>query len=671
MSLHDKVFLLFLPSMEQDRDGNEALQSATTSEVRLQKGKHSRPGDATTLLDYQSDELDVFDLELQKEFTDAFHRQSFPEDHASKDADLSPSTGKGVREGPGVLEAPIAPVVLDTEMQSVAEELKMSEMARDPRFSRSLVKEMAAVVRRYCQETTIECYSRSGNSATDCEGIDGPCVDAAVETSIVASPSFPSQVKVQSTGSITVASGGGLCRDGRKEFEEDLCLVWHVLKEVCHGAQAPGATPSFPISATAAPTDARSNARGSPMTVSLLEQHERLIGVAEGGGSSGVFLKESVTSAPCVLIKSDGRNSIDTEVSDSLSRLQVFSSLSAGWGTDPLTNTSPSSTSTNRGGVGIAGLCDNRNRGIAGGVQVFDPKRQITILTSAQTASEVDKNVWDFRRRPANPYIGCTHGSFTTPGEAPQTEMPSDKMSGKNVPFSHVNYNNHSFDFSQYQSCGLGNTSRLNEVTTTTNASRTEGVVPDSLGGEKGNGGTHCISSQRVAEPPTETELKGKPEGTVPVARETQGVVADGFLCSHTSLWPTVPFSTGSSSSFVVGSGCSGRILCGEEDSSRARSQLPRVERPRPLKPVTLQHWGGAAEGDSQRMEGCTCEEKNGILGGGVGRGPRSVTEKNICPSNYSAFSECSTVVDSRSPHSTEQTLKTLGEVVSSLQNRS
>lgn len=656
--------------MEQDHDGSEALQSAAASGLRLQKGKHSKLGVATTLLDYDSDELDVFDLELQKEFTNAFHRQSCPEDHASKEVDLSPSSGKGHHEGPGVLEASIAPVVLDTEMQSVAEELKMSDIARDPRFSRSLVKEMAAVVRRHYQETTIECYSSGGNSVADCEGIDGPSVGAAVETSIAASPSFPSQVEVHSTASITVPSGGRIGRDGRKEFEEDLFLVWHVLKEVCHSALAPGPTPSFSVPATAAPTNVRSSGRRSPMTISLLEQHERLIDVVDGGGNSDLFLKESVTSAPCAHVKSDARNSIDTEVSDSLSRLQVISSLSAGWGTDPLTNTTPSSTSTNRGGVGIAGWCDNKNRGIAGGVQVIDSKREIAMLTSAPTAPEVDKNVWDFRRRPANPYIGCTHGSFTTPGEAPQTEMPIDKMSGRNVSFSHVNYNNHSFDFSHYQSCGLGNTSRLNEVTTTINASRTEEVIPGSLGGDKSSDGTHCISIQRVIEPSTETKLKGKPEGPVPAFREAQGgVVAEGFLCSHTSLLPTVPFSTGSSSSFRIGSGCSGRILCGEEDSSRARSHPRQVERPQPLKPATLQHWAGAAGGDSQRMEGCSCEEKKGFLGGGVRRGPRSVTEKNICPSNYSAFSECSTVVASQSPHSTEHTLKTLGEVVSSPQN--
>lgn len=676
-----------------EHSGSGIPQCGTADELGVQKDHHTLPSVGAASLAYGSDELDVFDLELQKEFADASLQQSFHDDNVSEVVDSSFSHSLACPESEGdVLDDPIASVFLNTEMRSVAEDLKVSEMTRDPRFSRRLVKELAAVVRRHCQRPSVGSFSTSTPSVEESEEIDGATANPIVRGSSIPAPPFPSQVSGESTAFANLLTERGFCSDGRKEFEEDLYLVWNVLGEVFQGVQV---TPETGHTQCSPPSHQCSGPRESPMTVSLLEQHERFMG-AVGRGSRGVFLNGSTAGAPCAPMKCNGRNSIDTEVSDSLSRLQVFSSPSAGPGTDPLTTTTYSSTSSNRGGDGAVGAAaaggpvdgwrDNTRSGAVpgGGVRVVDPKGKHCLLTAVQGAGEMDESVSDFRRRPVNPYIGCTHGSFTTPGQAPQTEMPAEMMmmmGSMNPPMNPLYISNPSVDLLQYQKWYSGSAcsqSRMRTIPAGTNHE----LLTDSLlgsGGDEHNrphcssdtGGTHRMAT--ILSLP-ETQLEGDQEERAGFTHRGQGrVMPDGgFFCYHAALGSTFPMSN-SSSSYAVGSGScgggsGGGMTCGEEELSAVASTCSHVVCPRPVKPATFKHWAGTRGGEgSAWIPSGSQEEGGGTLkgGGGRGRGPRSLTGKNICPSNHSAFSECSTVGESRSGYSMEQTSKNFGKRMS------
>lgn len=329
-------------------------------------------------------ELDIFDLELQKEVAASNRQQSTSK---SSRANRSHET-----------------TLFDTEIRSVAEEVKLLEVIRDTGSSSHLIMELAAVIRRHCQQRSVgEAPMSTHSSAPTLEHI-------------------------------------------HPELEEDLSLVRSAVEEMCSTFNQK------------APCSARS---GAAITVSLLEKHEQLTS-AGGMRSNGVRTRTN-----------GDRNTIDTEVSDSLYRLQA-------------SKPHPS--------------CSNRNENVNTVVDL------------------------DFSWRPANPYNGCAHGSFTTPKQAPQTEIPEQFREGKR------------------------NTSAESPV-----ASSTTNFQPYSYG--------------RVT--------------MVQTARD-------------------------------------GRDL----------------EYPRPVRP----------------------NMKNGQRSS---RGPRSETGKNICPSNYSAFSECSgSGGESRSVYSTEQAKK-------------
>lgn len=645
--------------------------SAVVVEPVTEKTNYPLPNVPTGSMVYGCDELDVFDLELQKEFANASHRERFYEASASEAVDPLYSQGavhlESEEEAP---EYPIASVIRDTEVPSVAEDLKVSEMTRDPEFSRRLVKELAAVVRKHCEQPFVGCCSSSASNVEESEAIEGAPAQPSTAACSLPVPSFPSEVAVESVVSTNLAVGSGFCRDRRKEFEEDFYLVWNVLGDIFLGAQARAEAAHTQC---AAPSSLNSGARGSPMTVSLLEQHERLMG-AVGCGRKGVFIKRSAAFPP---MKRNGRNSIDTEVSDSLSRLQVFSSPSAGPGTDPLTTATSSATSSNRGGeapavvasVAVDGWRDPRRNGIlTGGVRVVVPKKDQCRLSAMQGSTEVEESITDFRRRPVNPYFGCTHGGFTTPGQAPQTEIPPDTMIGSiNSSWGYFHGNKHSFDGLQYQHWypwSIGSNSGMSTIT----SRRNQELLPDLSFGSAGDHGPHCRNGTSSGHrkigggSSTETHLERRPEGPVPSihAAERKGMEGSDYLSSQTTFEPTVSVPA-ASSLFAMGSGCGSGVLdvtCVQEDVSKTPASRPHVVRPRPLKPSTFTHWAEArGAGGSGWVQNSLTTDGSGILAGG-GEGSRGFKENNICPSNHSPFSACSTVGESRRGYSTEPSAK-------------
>lgn len=223
-----------------------------------------------------------------------------------------------------------------TEMSSVAEELCLSESFQSRERSHALLRELAQVVRLHSQSA-----AGSSKASVDASGCTIPGSD--------------------------------------KEFEENMSLVANVLLQVTrnHSLSKP------------------SKSKRQPITVSLLQMHNEL--TSNPPYHYGGVTNPSTTFSDDKSASND-RNTIDTEVSDSLYRLRAIA---------PRNNAGKSSRmkSDNKASNGVRGV-------------TFPNQREVTPIQSTA----------EFITRPVNPYVGCPHGSFTTPGQAPQTAMQVWRM---------------------------------------------------------------------------------------------------------------------------------------------------------------------------------------------------------------------------------------------------
>lgn len=236
----------------------------------LPKPDHGAP--SVLVIQTQGDDaqLDMFDIELQKEFADASsrQRQTPPDPTALLSSSGNPngqpggspwlysrpSDGEFPALGPGGMQ-----------LSSVADALKISDLVQDPERSVRLIGELAAVIRRHCEE-----QRRSSPRVT-------PTASTA---------------------------GAGV---SNREFEDGVSLVTSVVEELHQVHPYLSASSNVPRHA--------SSARAVPT------QYYPVVGSSVPAGRMGHGVRLHLSPSPSS--KHNGRSTIDTEVSDSLYRLQV------------------------------------------------------------------------------------------------------------------------------------------------------------------------------------------------------------------------------------------------------------------------------------------------------------------------------------------------------------